>query len=140
MSYWLLKTEPSVFSYHDLERLGRDMWDGVRNFQAAKYMRQAQPGDLSFIYHTGTQRAIVGVAQVVSYPYPDPTATSGNWVVFDVVPKYSLSRPVTLSEIKADPFFAEWELVRLSRLSVMPVTVLIWERILNLAQSNLITT
>ncbi len=133
MNYWLLKTEPDVFSYQDLVRLGKDMWDGVRSFQAVKYLKQMEPGDQAFIYHTGKQRIIVGVAQVVSHPYPDPTADSKRWVVVDLVPKYQLNHAVSLKEIKADSRFSRWELVRLSRLSVMPVLPEYWEIVLNLA-------
>lgn len=137
VAYWLLKTEPDVYSYSDLEKAGRDMWDGVRNAAAAKHLRAMRPGDLALVYHTGKERAAVGIAEVVSEPYPDPTAdpasNDGRWVAVDVSPRERLPRPVTLAEIKADPAFAGWELVRLPRLSVMPVPPALWQRILEMA-------
>ncbi|WP_371377904.1 EVE domain-containing protein [Sporomusa aerivorans] len=133
MSFWLAKTEPETFSYADLERLKKDMWDGVRNFTAAKHIKAMQPGDLILIYHSGKEKAIVGVAEAVSAPYPDPTATDPRFVTVDIVPRYRLTRPVTLHEIKALDEFADWELVRQSRLSVMPVPANLWQLIMNLA-------
>lgn len=124
--YWLLKTEPETFSYADLVRLGRDRWNGVRNLRALKYLREMQPGDLAFIYHTGKEKAIAGVAEVVTGAYPDPTEKDPRFVVVDVVPRYPLARPVTLKEVKALPVFQEWALVRQARLSVMPVTEEHW--------------
>lgn len=134
MAYWLMKTEPDEFSYSDLERKSPEMWDGVRNAAAAKHMRTMRPGDLFLFYHTGSERAIVGVGRVVSEPYPDPTVEGGNWVVVDVAPAYRLREPVTLAAIKADPRFADWALVRQPRLSVMPVTPAQWEWIHEMGQ------
>ncbi len=133
MAYWLLKTEPDEFSYDDLAKLGRDRWNGVRNFRALAHMRAMAVGDLAFIYHTGKEKAVVGVAEVVAPAYPDPAAGDARFVVVDVAPRRRLQRPVTLGEIKADPAFAAWELVRISRLSVMPVPPEHWQRILNMA-------
>ncbi|SHJ38300.1 EVE domain-containing protein [Propionispora hippei] len=132
MAYWLLKTEPETFSYGDLERLRRDRWNGVKNFAALKHLRQMRPGDLAFIYHTGKEKAIVGVAEIVTEAYPDPAESDERFIVADVIPRYSLKRPVTLKEIKADSLFQDWELVRLSRLSVMPVPETLWNAILSL--------
>ncbi|HOP75816.1 MAG TPA: EVE domain-containing protein [Bacillota bacterium] len=136
MSYWLLKTEPESFSYDDLVRSGRERWNGVRNFRALKNMREMHPGDQAFIYHTGKEKAIVGVGQVVSEPYPDPDETDSRYIVIDVAPGYRLNRPVTLKEIKADPAFHEWELVTQPRLSVMPVTPEHWARVHEMAVNN----
>lgn len=136
MAYWLLKTEPEDFSYDDLERLGRDRWNGVRNFAALKSMKRMAAGDLAFIYHTGDEKAIVGVAEVVAPAYPDPAAGDDRFVVVDVAPRYRLNRPVTLREIKADPAFGAWELVRLARLSVMPVTEAHWQRVMALSATK----
>lgn len=133
MAYWLLKTEPREYSYHDLERAGRDVWDGVRNGLAQKNMRSMQPGDLAVIYHTGNERAMVGVAEVVSPPYPDPTAEDGSYVAVDVEPRGRLQRPISLAEVKEIPEFAEWELIRLPRLSVVPIRPEWWERLMVLA-------
>lgn len=133
MARWLVKTEPEEYSYADLERAGRDVWDGVRNHAAQKHLRAMRPGDEVMVYHTGNVRAIVGLARVASEPYPDPTASDGRWQAVDVEAVRPLPRPVTLAEIKADPAFAGWELVRISRLSVMPVPDPLWERILAMA-------
>lgn len=133
MSYWLVKTEPETYSYADLEKLGRDRWNGVKNPVALKHLGQMKVGDLLFIYHTGKEKAIVGVGQVVSAPYPDPTEDNPRLLIVDVTPLYRLQRPVSLKEIKALPEFAQWELVRMSRLSVMPVPDDHWVKILGLA-------
>jgi len=136
LAYWLVKTEPNDYSYADLEKLGRDRWNGVRNFAALKNMRQMQIGDLVFVYHTGEEKAIVGVAEILAAAYPDPGEQDARYVVVDLAPRYHLGRPVTLKEIKAEPRFGDWELVRQSRLSVMPVTEAYWQLIQNLAQEN----
>ncbi len=133
MPYWLLKTEPEDFSYDDLVRNGRERWNGVKNFRALKNLRQMRPGDQVFIYHTGKEKAIIGVGQVVSEPYPDPDETDPRFIVVDVAPDYRLERPVTLKEIKADSAFDAWELVTQSRLSVMPVMPEHWRRIHGMA-------
>ncbi|MBP2636526.1 MAG: putative protein family [Firmicutes bacterium] len=135
MAYWLAKTEPESYSYADLHHLGRDRWNGVKNFTALKHMGDMNIGDLIFIYHTGKEKAIVGVAEVVSASYPDPAETDSRFIVVDVEPRYQLKRPVTLKEIKADATFEHWELVRLSRLSVMPVTQEHWQLIHTLANT-----
>lgn len=133
MAYWLAKTEPDSYSYTDLERLGRDRWNGVKNFTALKHIGRMKPEDLVFIYHTGKEKSVVGVAEVVSSPYPDPSEADKRFLVVDVKPRYRLTWPVTLKEIKRNPAFAEWELVRQSRLSVMPVTEEHWQLIHGLA-------
>ena len=134
MAYWLAKTEPESYSYDDLERLGRDRWNGVKNFTALKHINNMKPGDLIFIYHTGKEKAIVGVAEVVSQPYPDSTETDKRFIVADVEPRYRLDRPVSLAVIKQNPVFNEWELVRQSRLSVMPVTTEHWSLVHSIAK------
>lgn len=134
MAYWLAKTEPESYSYTDLERLGRDRWNGVKNFAALKHISKMVPGDLVFIYHTGKEKAIVGVAEVVSPAYQDPDETDDRFILADVEPRYRLGRPVTLKEIKANPVFQQWELVRQSRLSVMPVTPEHWQMLHSMAK------
>ncbi len=129
MARWLVKTEPEEYSYQDLERAGRDVWDGVKNNVALKYMREMKPGDDVFVYHTGRVRAIIGLAKVVSEPYPDPASSDPKHTVVDLEAVRALGRPVSLAEIKADPAFSDWLLVRNSRLSVMPVPDHLWERI-----------
>lgn len=129
MAYWLLKTEPHVFSYDDLVRLGHDMWDGVRNWAALRHMGAMRPGDLALFYHTGEERRAVAVCRVVSEPYQEPGQSNPRIRLVDVEPAYRLEKPVTLAAIKADPSFSDWELVRQSRLSVMPVPADLWRRI-----------
>lgn len=133
MAYWLMKTEPDEFSFTDLERAGREPWNGVRNAAALRHMREMRSGDLVFIYHTGNEKAVVGIAEVAAAAYPDPSEEDPRFVVVDVALRQRLPRPVTLREIKADSQFAEWELVRISRLSVMPVSDRHWEAILGMA-------
>lgn len=131
MGYWLMKTEPGEYGYHHLEEKGLDVWDGVRNFAAQKNIKAMRPGDMAFIYHTGKEKSIVGVAEVTTRPYPVQGPESLH--VIDVTPGYRLSRPVTLAEIKRDPAFSGWDLVRLPRLSVMPVSLEHWLRIHGMA-------
>lgn len=133
MSYWLLKSEPDVYSYADLVRDGRTVWDGVANNTALMHIRTAKPGDIAIIYHTGDERQAVGVAEITSLPYPDPQANDPKLAVFDIRPLYELPQPVTLAAIKADPFFADFVLVRQSRLSVVPVNEVQWQRLMSMA-------
>lgn len=133
MAYWLLKTEPEEYSYDDLVREQTGVWDGVRNPTALRNMQRMRRKDAVFIYHTGKERAVVGMAEVVSDPYPDPKENDPRLTVVDVQPRGKLPRPVTLAEIKALPEFQNWELVRISRLSVMPVEPAHWQRILAIA-------
>ena len=132
MAFWLLKTEPSAFSYGDLEPRAREPWDGVRNAGAARNLRAMRPGDLALVYHTGDERRAVGIAEVVGEPYPDPTADDPRWVAVDVRPVRRLDRPVTLAEMRSDPAFADSVLLRQGRLSVVPVPPPLWDRILAL--------
>ena len=129
---WLLKTEPSDYSYADLERAGKAVWDGVRNAVALKHLRSIRKGDEVLVYHTGAEKAVVGVARATSDPYPDPKDAA--LVVFELAPLRRLRRPLTLAEIKADPAFAAWELVRLPRLSVMPVPAPLAQRLAKLVE------
>jgi predicted RNA-binding protein with PUA-like domain len=128
--YWILKTEPSAYSYADLERDGRATWDGIRNAQALIHLRSMRNGDHALLYHTGNEKAIVGVARIASDPYPDPKASDPKLAVVDVVPGRPLEHPVTLAAIKADPAFATLGLVRHSRLSVVPLLPTQWKRLL----------
>ncbi|ABY36575.1 MAG TPA: EVE domain-containing protein [Chloroflexus aurantiacus] len=135
-NYWLLKTEPTVYSFADLVREGRTVWDGVSNNVALKHMREMRSGDEALIYHTGDERQAVGLAQVVSDPYPDPKQSDPRLIVVDVVPLRALPHPVSLNDIKADPFFADFALVRQGRLSVVPVSAAQWERLLAMAEGR----
>ena len=130
---WLLKTEPDVYSYANLVRDGTTMWDGIANNAALKHMRSMQPGDQALIYHTGDQRQIVGIAEIMGAAYPDPNKGDPKLLVFDLRPLHPFPAPVTLAAIKADPFFTSWALVREPRLSVMPVSPEQWARILAMA-------
>ena len=131
MKYWLLKTEPEDYSFADLQAAGEDTWDGVRNRVAQKHLRAMAAGDLAFIYHTGKEKAVVGVAEITKAAYPDPGDPA--FVAVSVRPRHPLQQPVTLKEIKAAPAFAGWELVRLPRLSVMPVPPQHWQAVYTLA-------
>lgn len=134
MAYWLLKTEPSTYSFENLLRERKARWDGVSNNLALKHLRAMKKGDLAFIYHSGDEKAVVGIAEIASAPYPDPKQDDPRLVVVDLKPSEKLSRSVTLSEIKKDKAFASFELVRMSRLSVMPVSEEYWNRILKSSQ------
>ena len=128
---WLLKTEPSSYGYDDLERDRHGVWDGVANPVALKHLRTVASGDECFIYHTGDQKQIVGIARFTQAAYPDPKQSDPKLVVVELVPVKRIARPVTLGEIKASARFPDWELVRLPRLSVMPVSGAQWEAILS---------
>ena len=119
---WLLKTEPGTYSYDDLEREGRTVWDGVTNPVALKNLRAMKAGDTAFVYHTGDERAVVGRAEVVKAAYPDPRPGHDRLVVVELRAAGRLPRPVTLGEIKKLALFADSPLVRQGRLSVVPLT------------------
>jgi predicted RNA-binding protein with PUA-like domain len=129
MSRWLLKTEPTDYSFDDLVAAKSVTWDGISNALALKHMRAMKKGDDVLIYHTGSDKAVVGLAQVASNPYPDPKAKDDKLVVIDLKPRRRLARPVTLAAIKAEKSLANWELVRVGRLSVMPVPEDVWAKI-----------
>jgi len=130
---WLLKTEPEDYSFADLEQDGGTVWDGVSNNAALKHIRSMKRGDEAIVYHTGDERRAVGLARVVSDPYPDPAAGNPRLMVFDLASPRRLARPVTLAEVKADPAFAGFALVREPRLSVMPVPPSLWRRLLEMS-------
>lgn len=133
MAFWLLKTEPSGFSYSDLESRRRAVWDGVTNNTALMHIRAMRKGDRALIYHSGGEKSIVGLADIVSDPYPDPKAGNPKLVVVDIVPAGRLSRPVSLAVIKNNKEFATFTLVRFTRLSVMPVPAPLWKKLLAMA-------
>jgi predicted RNA-binding protein with PUA-like domain len=119
MNYWLLKTEPDTFSWDDLVRDKKTGWDGVRNFQARSHLKAMKKGDLAFVYHTGEEKSVVGIAKVTKDNYPDPT--DNEWVAVEIAPVNKLKNPVGLAQIKADKRFTNMVLVKASRLSVQPV-------------------
>ncbi|HEX7574257.1 MAG TPA: EVE domain-containing protein [Bacteroidota bacterium] len=133
MAFWLMKTEPSEFSYSDLEREKRAVWDGVTNNTALIHLRAMRKGDRALIYHSGGEKSLVGLADIVSDPYPDPKVGDAKVVVVDIAPAGRLSRPVPLGAIKKEKEFASFELVRISRLSVMPVSPALWKKLLAMA-------
>lgn len=131
MAYWLLKTEPSDYAYADLERDQETLWDGVGNNLALKHLRQIRRGDLALIYHTGGERRVVGIAEVTSDPFPDPERDDPRLVVVEVKPQRRLAEPIPLADVKSDPELEDFDLVRLPRLSVMPVAETVWKRLLS---------
>lgn len=126
---WLFKEEPSSYSFEAFTKDGRTTWSGVRNPLAQKHLRSVRKGDRVFYYHTGTQKAVVGIARAMSDAYPDPKDKAGKAAVVDIAPVRALDRPVTLAEIKTLNAFATFPLTRLPRLSVMPVSDAEWDRI-----------
>ncbi|MFZ1076570.1 MAG: EVE domain-containing protein [Nitrosotalea sp.] len=129
MNYWLVKQEPTTYNYDLLEKEKKTVWDGVHNNLALKHIRAMKKGDRAFFYHTGDERQAVGILEITSNPYPNPKEDDKRFVVMDVKPVSRLKRPVTLEEIKKDVKFKNWELIRISRLSVMPVPKQLWDEI-----------
>ena len=135
--YWLLKTEPAEFSFDDLLARGKETWDGVTNPLALKHLRSARTGDLVIVYHTGKERRAVGLAKVASDPYPDPSAGRGSLTVLDLVPLKRLASPVTLAAIKDETRLQEMEMLRIPRLSVVPVSPRQWEVLMKMSGTSL---
>lgn len=133
MAGWLLKTEPGEYSFADLQRDKSTVWSGVSNAAALNNIRQMRPSDAALVYHTGDQKQIVGIARIASAPYPDPDLDDARRVVVDLKPSKALKRPVTLAQLKSDARFRDFALVRISRLSVMPVSPAQWAAIMKLA-------
>ncbi len=133
---WLFKSDPEHYSFDDLERDHQTVWDGISNNLALKHLRSARHGDLVLIYHTGGERAVVGVAEVLSDPYSDPKQNDPKLAVVDIRVKERLRWPVTLDEIRKRPALKSFDLVRLPRLSVMPVTQEQWKEILSMGQKG----
>jgi predicted RNA-binding protein with PUA-like domain len=130
---WLLKSDPEHYSFSDLERDGQTVWDGISNNLALKNLRNVRRGDVVMVYHTGDERAAVGLAEAASDPYPDPQQKDARLVVIDLRAKGKLARPVTLDEIKKSSALEHFDLVRLPRLSVVPVSDNQWTTILAMA-------
>src|SRR5687768_15754885 len=122
MSYWLVKSEPSVYSFEQLQKDKQTRWDGIRNYASRLHLRAMKKGDQVFFYHSNEGLAIVGIAKVAKEAYPDPGATEGDWVAVDLKAFKKLKNPVTLDAIKKDKRLAQMALVRIGRLSVQPVT------------------
>ena len=137
MNYWLAKQEPSGPRGYNVLQLQKDkktMWDGVHNNLALKHIRNMKKDDLVFFYHTGDERQVVGIMSVISNPYSNPEEENKRFVVVDVKFKKLLKMPVTLDSIKKQKKFKDWELLRISRLSVMPVPKIIWDYIIKMSQ------
>ncbi|MBX2917451.1 MAG: EVE domain-containing protein [Cyclobacteriaceae bacterium] len=134
MNYWLLKTEPDTFSWDDLARDKKAVWDGVRNFKARSNMKAMKKGDWAFVYHTGDEKSVVGIAEVVREAYPEPNDT--DWVAVDLKPVRKLTFPVALSVVKADKTLGEMVLVKVARLSVQPVKKEEFDRIIDLSEKQ----
>jgi predicted RNA-binding protein with PUA-like domain len=134
MATWLVKSEPSAYSYAQLESDGRTVWSGIRSFEARNNLREMSVGDLCLFYHSVQEKAVVGIARVVKTAYPDPTAREGDWSAVDLTPERRLRYPVTLGAIKATPDLSKMALVRRSRLSVTPVTEKEFKRVVGLGE------
>ncbi len=134
-SYWLLKTEPSTYSFSQLLKDGKTNWNGVRNFQARNFLKQIKAGDRVLIYHSGDDRAVVGIAQVSKEAYPDPDPKKpGDWVQIDLKPVTKFKIPVSLKEIKSTAQLKDLLLIKQGRLSVMPITKIHYEVLLKKSQ------
>ncbi len=133
---WLFKEEPTHYGYDSFAKDKRAVWSGVRNPVAQRHLHAVKKGDRVFYYHTGDEKAIVGVAKAAGSAYPDPDDPSGKAAVVDITPVRKLKRPVTLKEIKADAAFRDFPLVRISRLSVMPVSDAEWDRVERMAEAE----
>jgi predicted RNA-binding protein with PUA-like domain len=129
MAQWLVKEEPEHYNYAQLEHDGKTVWAGVRNPLAQKHLRTIRKGDRVFYYHTGKEKSVVAIAKAVSDAYPDPSDPDGTLFVVDIAPVRRLATPVTLAAVKADRAFQSFPLVRMARLSVMPVSDTEWKRI-----------
>jgi len=135
MNYWLVKQEPSAYSYDILEKEEKAIWDGVHNNLALKHIRTMKMGDKSLFYHTGEEKQVVGIIEITSDQYASPKESDKRFVVVDVKPGTRLKRPVTLEEIKKDARFKDWELLNISRLSVMPAPKNLWDEIIKKSKS-----
>ncbi|MEV5020916.1 MULTISPECIES: EVE domain-containing protein [unclassified Sphingobium] len=135
MNYWLMKSEPDVFSYDDLVKKGKAEWDGVRNHAAQGHMRAMRKGDLSIFYHSNIGVEAVGIMEIVEEAAPDSTDETGKWMAVHVGPKEKLAKPVTLKTMKADPALANMAMIRQSRLSVSPLTEAEFRHIVALSKS-----
>jgi len=132
VAYWILKTDADTYPFDQLERERRTVWDGVTNALALKHIRSMAPGDAVLIYHSNVGKELVGLARITSAPYPDPKGKDPKLVVVDLEAERRLPKPVTLAEVKADPAFSDLGLVRMSRLSVIPVPAEQWKKLLQM--------
>ena len=134
MNYWLIKSEPGVYSWADLEKDTKSIWDGVRNYQARNNLKAMKKDDLAFLYHSNEDKAIIGIAKIVKENYPDPS--DNNWVIVDIAPERKLTSSVSLAQIKADNRLKDMALVRSTRLSVQPVRKEEFEIVVKLSEGK----
>tara|TARA_E500000178_G_scaffold161097_1_gene160797 strand:+ start:20 stop:433 length:414 start_codon:yes stop_codon:yes gene_type:complete len=134
INYWLLKSEPSTWSWEDQVKAGVEMWDGVRNYQARNNLMSMKKKDLCFFYHSVSEKSIIGIVEVVKEHYPDPTDKTGKFVVTDLRTKKKLKKAVSLEEIKSNPKLSNMALIKQSRLSVMPLTKIEWDTIIKISE------
>lgn len=132
--FWLVKQEPSAYSWANFLTDGKTSWTGVRNYMARNNLRSMRKGDAVFFYHSVSEKAVVGTAKVIREAYSDPTATEGDWSAVDLAPEKALPRPVTLDEIKGNPRLKAMALLRCSRLSVQPLASAEFQEILRMAR------
>ena len=135
MNFWILKSEPDVYSYDDLVKQGLGTWDGVRNYQARNNLKAMQKGDLAFFYHSNIGKEIVGIARIEQEAYPDPTVDDERWVAVNVVAEKKLANPVSLVQLKSDPSINHIALVKHSRLSVIPIDKQDFDYIIRLSEN-----
>ena len=136
INYWLMKSEPSTWSWNNQVKDKITMWDGVRNYQARNNLMKMKQKDLCFFYHSVTEKSIVGVVEVIKEHYPDPTDKTGRFVVVDVKTKYKFKNPVSLDQIKNNPKLSEIPLIKQSRLSVMPIRSSEWNAIIKISEKQ----
>ncbi len=137
--YWLMKSEPFKYSWDDFVRDGKTYWDGVRNYEARNNLAAMKAGDLAFYYHSNKGKEIVGIAEITTPSYPDPTIDDDTWVVVDLVPRIPFAAPVSLATIKQDPKLAEIQLVTRGRLSVIPITPAEFRHVCKLGKTKMPT-
>jgi len=137
MAYWLMKTNPELFSWDMLAQTGKMRWDGVRNYQARNFLREMKPGDLFVFFHQGAEPSAVGIGKVVKEAYDDPTTTEGNWSVVDVEPIKPFTRTVSADEIRYTPVLNVLQMFNQPRLTVMPMTEAQWELLLRIGKTQL---
>ena len=135
-NYWLIKEEPTKYSYYNLVNDKKTIWDGVVNNFALKNIINISKDDEALFYHTGKEKSVIGIVKVINNPYSDPKKDDKRFVVFDIKPVKKLNRPVSLKEIKSNKIFKEFDLVRIPRLSVMPVTKKYWDTIIKLSNKQ----
>lgn len=137
MAYWLMKTNPEVFSWDRLKENGKTRWDGIRNYQARNNIREMKPGDLAFMFHTDQEPGVVGVMKIMSEAYDDPTTSEGNWSVIDVESVVEMTRMVSQDEIRNTPVLNILPIKSQPKLTVMPVSEEQWELILRIGKTSL---